>query len=96
MQQEFDNYVKAILNGNSYLQARSNYSRTTLNNRSGLAIVLGGRSSVTNRNEVATIYGTQTNNGSLFYVVTVVPEDQSRTYQNTFRSIVRSVRLSDQ
>lgn len=96
LQQEFDNYVRGILQGNSYLQAQSNnYSRTTLNNRSGLAIVLRGRSPVTNRNEVATVYGTQTNNGSLFYVVTVVPEDQARAYQNAFNNIVRSVRLSE-
>lgn len=96
LQQEFDNYVRGILQGNNYLRPQSNnYSRTTLNNRSGLAIVLSGRSPVTNRNEVATIYGTQTNNGSLFYVVTVVPEDQSGAYQNTFRNIVRSVRLSE-
>lgn len=95
LQQEFDNYVKGILQGNSYLQARSNYTNTTLNNRNALAVVLGGRSPITGRNEVATIYGTQTNNGSLFYVVTVVPEDQAALYQNTFRNIVRSLRLNE-
>ncbi len=97
LQQEFDSYVKGILSaeGNNYLQAKTNYSSTTLNGRNGLAIVLGGRSPVTGRNEVVTIYGTQTNNGSLFYVVTVVPEDQATTYNYTFRNILRSVRLSE-
>lgn len=95
LQQEFDNYVKGIMQSNNYLQARSNYSRTTLNNRSGLAIVLSGRSPINGRNEIATIYGTQTNNGSLFYVITVVPEDQANTYQSTFRNLIRSVRLSE-
>ncbi len=95
LQQEMDVYVKGILQGNTYLQARSNYSNTTLNGRNGLGIVLGGRSPVTGRNEIATIYATQTNNRSLFYVVTVVPEDESTTYNYAFRNIVRSVRLSE-
>ncbi len=94
LQQEFDSYVQAVLQGNSYLQAQGNYSNTTLNNRNGLAIVLRGRSPVTGRNELATVYGTQTNNGSLFYIVTVVPEDQANSYQSAFRNMLRSLRLN--
>jgi beta-barrel assembly-enhancing protease len=94
-QQDFDSYVKGLLQANTYLQAQTNYSRTTLNNKSGLAILLSGRSPVTGRNEQVTIYGSQTNNRSLFYVVTVVPEDQATSYNNAFRNIVRSVRLNE-
>ena len=50
---------------------------------------------MTGRNEIATIYATQTNNRSLFYVVTVVPEDESTTYNYAFRNVLRSVRLSE-
>ena len=94
-QQEFDAYVKNILQGNSYLQARSNYSNASLNGRSGYTILLGGRSPITNRNESVRIYGTQTNNGSLFYLVLVVPEDQASGYNNAFNNIYRSLRLSE-
>lgn len=95
LQQEFDAYVKAILQGNTYLQARTNYSNAVLNGRNGYSIVLGGRSPITNRNEIARIYGTQTNNGSLLYLVLVVPEDQASRYNNAFNNIYRSLRLSD-
>ncbi len=94
-QQEFDTYVKGVVQANSYLQAQSNYTNTTLNNKNGLAIQLGGRSPVTNQNELVTIYGAQTNNGSLFYVITVVPQNQANNYQSAFRNILRSLRLSE-
>ena len=95
LNQEMDTYVRGIMQANNYLQTRSNYGSTTLNGRRGLAIVLGGRSPITGRNEIATVYGSQTSNGSLFYVITVVPEDEATIYNNTFRNIVRSVRLND-
>lgn len=94
-QQEFDTFVKGLMQGNTYLQAQTNYANTTLNGRSGLAIQLGGRSPVTGRNEIVTVYGTQTNNGGLFYVITVAPQDQVNSYQNAFRNILRTVRLSE-
>lgn len=95
LQQEFDAYVKSILQGNSYLQARSNYANASLNGRNGYSIVLAGRSPITNKSEIARIYGTQTNNGSLFYVVMVVPEDQASGYNNAFNNILRSLRLNE-
>lgn len=95
LQQDFDAYVKSILQGNSYLQARSNYSNASLNGRNGYSIILGGRSPITNRNESVRIYGTQTNNGSLLYLVLVVPEDQGSSYNNAFNNIYRSLRLSE-
>jgi beta-barrel assembly-enhancing protease len=94
LQQEMDSYVQGVMQDNNYLQARTNYSSATLNNRNGLSIVLSGRSPVTGRNEIVTVYASQTNNRSLFYVITVVPEDEANTYNYSFRNIVRSVRLN--
>lgn len=95
-QQDFDNYVKGMMSaeGNSYLRAQSGYSNTTLNNRSGLVIALSGRSPVTGRTELVTIYGSQTDDRSLFYVITVVPQDEVRSYQSAFRNIIRSARFN--
>jgi beta-barrel assembly-enhancing protease len=95
LQQDFDAYVKSILQGNSYLQARTNYANASLNGRSGYTILLGGRSPVTNRNEIVRIYGTQTNNRSLLYLIMVVPEDQASGYNNAFNNIYRSLRLRE-
>ena len=90
-----EEYVNSILQSNSYLRQQSNYSRTTISSRNAYATVLSGRSPVTDRNEVVTIYTTQLRNGQLFYIAMVAPESESSSYNNAFRNIIRSVRLSD-
>jgi hypothetical protein len=60
-----------------------------------LGIVLAGASPVTGRNEVVTVYTTYLRNGQLFYIVTVVPENEASTYNNAFRNLVGRVQLND-
>jgi Zn-dependent protease with chaperone function len=90
-----EEYVNSILQSNSYLRKRSNYSQATVGNRNGYGIVLSGRSPITNRNETATVYTTLLQNGDLFYLITVSPENESSSYSNAFRIMIRSIRLSD-
>lgn len=88
-------YIEGILQSNDYLSQRSNATRTTLSGRTAYATVLSGRSPVTNRNEITTVYTTQLRNGNLFYVITVVPENEASRYNSAFRNILNSVRLND-
>ncbi len=91
-----DEYVQNVLAGNNYLSRRSDYSNVSISGRRGNAIVLSGRSPVTNRNEIATVYATTLQSGELLYFVTVVPEAESGTYNRAFRTMISSVRLNDQ
>jgi hypothetical protein len=95
LQQDTQNYVNGIMQANNYLRARSNYQRATVGGRGGLGIVLAGASPVTGRNEVVTVYTTYLRNGQLFYIVTVVPENEASTYNNAFRNLVGRVQLND-
>lgn len=95
LRQAADQYVNGVLQSNNYLRQSSNYSQTSLGNRQALATVLSGRSPITGRNEVVTIYTTQLRDGSLFYVAMVAPEQEASSYNNAFRNIVRSLRLND-
>jgi Zn-dependent protease with chaperone function len=88
-------YVEGILQENTYLQQTSNYSRVNIAGRQGYATVLQGRSNVTNRNEVTTIYTTQLRNGNLFYIVTVSPQNEMSNYDYAFRNMIRSLRIND-
>jgi Zn-dependent protease with chaperone function len=88
-------YVEGILQENTYLQQTSNYSRANIAGRQGYATVLQGRSPVTNRNEVTTIYTTQLRNGNLFYIVTVAPQNEASNYDYAFRNMIRSLRIND-
>lgn len=95
LQQATNSYVQGILQSNNYLRARSNYSRTYIGGRSGLGIVLSGTSPINGRTEVDTIYTTQLRDGSLFYVVTVAPQNESSNYNYAFRNMIRSIQFRD-
>ncbi|MBS1795100.1 MAG: M48 family metalloprotease [Acidobacteria bacterium] len=90
-----DEYVGGILKENGYLRQNSGYTRTTLSGRTAYAAALSGRSPVTNRTELATVYTTMLRDGQLFYIVTVVPQDEATAYNSAFRNLLRSVRLTD-
>ncbi len=90
-----EEYVSGILNGNDYLRQRSGYTRTTISGRTAFATVLSGRSPVTSKTEVATVYTTQLRDGQLFYIVTVSPEAEASSYNYAFRNVIRSIRLSE-
>ncbi len=88
-------YVNGLLQANSYLRQRNNYTRGTISGRTAYSTILEGRSPVTNRNETVTIYAAQLRNGDLFYVAAVSPSDESARYNSAFRSMISSIRLSD-
>lgn len=88
-------YINETLQGNSYLQQNGSLISRNLGGRNGYTTQMSGRSPVTGRTEVVTVYTTQLRNGQLFYLVTVVPSDQSYNYTNAFRNVVNSVRLND-
>ena len=89
-----DQYVGALLRGNPYLQPQSNYRQGRLDNRTALNIVLGGRSNITGRDEYVMIYTTMLGDGTLFYLINVVPVNQQRSYQRAFQTILNSVRFN--
>ena len=92
--QSTEQYINGVLQSNNYLRQSSNYSRTSIGGRQALATVLSGRSPITGRNEVVTVYTTQLNNGGLLYFAMVAPEDEAANYNNAFRNMIRSFRLN--
>lgn len=88
-------YVNGVLQSNNYLRQNSGYTRTTINGRTAYSSVLSGRSPVTNRTEIATVYTTTLSDGQLFYMVTVTPQDEAANYNYAFRNLIRSIRLND-
>lgn len=93
--QDTQDYLKGILDGNKYLQQQGQVSRTTITGRSAYVVTLAGRSPVTNRTELVTVYTMQLRNGQMIYFDMVVPENDSYSYSNTFRGILNSVRFND-
>ncbi len=95
LRQATDDYMRALLQGNQHLRAQTrNYQRGNVGGRNALAMTLAGRSPNTGRNEVATVYTTLLRDGSLFYMISVAPQEDYRNYQNTFNTVLRSIRLN--
>ncbi len=88
-------YVSEMLQGNSYLTQRGGLVQTYVAGRQGYTAVLSGRSPITGRTEVVTIYTTQLRNGGLFYADTVVPDTEAQNYSYAFRAMLNSIRLND-
>jgi hypothetical protein len=62
--------------------------------RRGFATIVAGPSPVTGVVEIDVIYTTATNDGRLFYLITIAPEDEMKNYQATFERIAASLRLA--
>jgi hypothetical protein len=62
--------------------------------RRGFATIVAGQSPVTGVVEIDVIYTTATSDGRLFYLITIAPEDEMKSYQATFERIAGSLRLA--
>ena len=94
-QQAAQEYLDGVLQGNSYLQQHSGFTRYNLNGRQGYTTTLSGQSPVTGKTEVVTIYTALVAEGQLFYVATVVPQDESTRYSTAFRNLLSSIQLEN-
>ena len=87
-------YVNALLQSNPYLRQQRGFRRATVDGRQGLQTRLAGRSSVTGRSEIVTIYTTMLPNGNLFYLIGVSPRNQLQIYNRAFRTMLNSLEIN--
>jgi Putative Zn-dependent protease, contains TPR repeats len=95
LNQSTQDYVNGILQGNSYLRQQSGFSRYNFAGQNGYMTTLSGRSPITGRTEVVTVYTTQLSDGRLFYIDTVSPQEDSYRYNSAFRGMINSVRFNN-
>lgn len=91
LQNASDQYINGLLQSNSYLRPQNQYRRSRINQNNALTRVLSGRSPVTGRNEVVMVYTTLLDNGLLFYVVNVAPQDDYNNFERAFQAMIRSI-----
>lgn len=95
LSQDTQEYVNSVLQDNTYLSRRGSSSVAYIDKRRGNLTSLSGRSPITGRTELVNIYTTQMRNGQLFYAITVVPDNESYSYNSAFRNALGSIRLND-
>ena len=87
-------FVQQQISMNQDFRVARGPQRISFGGRQGFATVVAGPSTVTGVTEIDVIYTTAAVDGKLFYLITVVPEDEAQSYQATFEHIVGSLRLS--
>jgi beta-barrel assembly-enhancing protease len=89
-----DAFVNAIVRANPGMRMSGSQRTVRISQRSGIGTLLVGRSAL-NQIERVGVYTTMLADGSLFYYLTVVPEDDAPVYDPTFDRVGTSIRLND-
>lgn len=89
-----DRFIGSLLQNNAYLQPQGRYQRTSIDRRAALGLALVGRSPITGQTEVVRVYSAMLQNGLLFYVIQVAPQNESGRYNRAFSNAIRSIRIN--
>jgi Zn-dependent protease with chaperone function len=95
LQQATNEFIQGLAQGNNALRQRSAPQRGTLAQRSALYSSFSNVSEGTGRPEIVEVYTTLLRNGELFYLITVVPQNEATRYQQAFQRIARSLQIRD-
>lgn len=94
LRQATDQYLNQLARGNPDLRQQSDYRQGSISGRRALGATLSNINPITGRREIVTVYTTFLNNGDLFYLISVVPENEYNDYQGVFQNILRSIQLA--
>jgi hypothetical protein len=94
LQQATGDWVQAVTQNNPELRPDGSPQPLQISQRSALATPLVNPSPLGGRERVV-VYTTFLADGSLFYYLTIVPENAAEAYRDAFRRIADSIRLTE-
>ena len=94
IQEATNTWLKAVAQSNPQLRLAGQQQGIRISQRSGLATPLSNPSPLGGQ-ELIGLYTTFLADGTLFYYLTIVPENDSQAFQETFRKIGESIRLTE-
>jgi hypothetical protein len=87
-------WLNAVAQNNPDLRLAGNQQSVRISQRSAIATPLVNPSPLGGR-EIIGVYTTFLADGTLFYYLTIVPETDSAAFQDTFRRIGESIKLTE-
>jgi Zn-dependent protease with chaperone function len=87
-------WLKAVSQSNPELRLAGEQQPVRISQRSGLSTPLVNPSPLGGR-EIIGLYTTFLSDGNLFYYLTIVPEKEGQTFQETFQRVGQSIRLAE-
>jgi beta-barrel assembly-enhancing protease len=96
LERDTEALLQSFAQTNPQLRRAGGYSRVNVDGRNGLTTTLRNVSDVTGAPEVVNVTTTQMRDGSLLFMIGVAPEEEARTYLNTFGRVRQTIDLADQ
>jgi hypothetical protein len=94
LQQSTEQLLQSFARTNPELRRQGGYSRANIGGRQGLTANLSNVSEVTGDRETVNLSTVQLPDGSLLFMIGVAPQDEARTYMNTFNRVRQSIQLA--
>ncbi|HVG36087.1 MAG TPA: M48 family metalloprotease [Pyrinomonadaceae bacterium] len=95
LQQASDAFISGLVQNSRSLRQQSGYQRGSIDRHNALMMTLSNINESTGQREIVVVYTTLLRNGNLFYVITVAPQTDFRSFQNAFSRVVNSIQLND-
>jgi len=96
LQRDTEALIQSFMQANPQLRRAGGYNRVDVGGRNGLATTLSNVSEVDGGRELISLSTTQLRDGTMLFMLGVTPEQDARTYGQTFARVRQSIRLSDQ
>jgi Zn-dependent protease with chaperone function len=88
--------VNSITQSNPYLRVvNGSNQEAKLAGRNGLTVTLQGRSPIYGRDERVTLYTRAMDDGDIFYLLFITPNDDYRDYSRSFERMIKSLTIND-
>ena len=85
--------VQSLTQSNPRMGRNSGYDRGTIGGRQGLRTVLSNQNEVTGRPERVALYTTLLDDGTLFYMIGVAPDNEFSSYDQVFNRVAGSLQF---
>ncbi|HKX33463.1 MAG TPA: M48 family metallopeptidase [Blastocatellia bacterium] len=89
-----ESFIQSQIEANADFRIVRAPKRIDFGGREGYVSTVGGPSAINGVQEIDVTYTTILGNGQMFYLTTIVPEDEAQSYEQTFNEILRGLRLA--
>jgi beta-barrel assembly-enhancing protease len=94
LQTATDELIQSLAQSNPRLKQASDYTRAAVGDRTGLSAILNNVSDATGRNERINVVTTLMQDGTLFYLIGVAPDNEFSAYEPVIRKVASSIQFA--
>ena len=94
LQTATDELLQSLAQSNPRLRQSSGYTRVSIGDRAGVTTTLDNVSDATGRNERINVFTTLMQDGTLFYLIGVAPDNEFSSYEPVFHKVASSVQFA--